>query len=118
MSEMKDGKLIFAVLQGDDYGDTVYALNQHGIELTVLNSTSGFLRKRSVTVMIGIESEKLELVLDVLKKNAGKRVETVYHGIAPVGAGGINPMAPAVPMKLQCGGTVVFVLDMPRMEHF
>lgn len=39
------GKLIFAVLQGDDYSETVYALNQNGIELTVLNSTGGFLKK-------------------------------------------------------------------------
>lgn len=112
------GKLIFAVLQGDDYSETVYALNQNGIELTVLNSTGGFLKKRSVTVMIGVESDKLDLVLEILKKNAGRRVETVYHGVTPLGTGGINPMASAVPMKMECGGTVVFVLDMPQMEKF
>ena len=54
MSEKTGGKLIFAVLQGDDYSETVYALNQHGISVTMLNSTGGFLKKRSVTVMIGV----------------------------------------------------------------
>ena len=118
MSEKNGGKLIFAVLQSDDYSETVYALNQHGISVTMLNSTGGFLKKRSVTVMIGVENEKLDLVLGLLKKTAGRRIETVYHGVAPMSTGGINPMVSAVPMKAECGGTVVFVLDMLQMEKY
>ena len=42
-------KLILAILQGDDYADTVYELNQNGFFATILSSTGGFLKKKSVT---------------------------------------------------------------------
>ena len=35
-------KLILAVLQGDDYADTVDELNRGGFFATVLSSTGGF----------------------------------------------------------------------------
>ena len=41
-------KMILAVLQGDDYELTVKALNKDGFFATVLSSTGGFLKKRSV----------------------------------------------------------------------
>ena len=62
---MAHSKLILAVLQGEDYGDVVRQLNENGIFVTILHSTGGFLRKRSVTIMIGVEEAKLEQVLDL-----------------------------------------------------
>lgn len=47
-------KMILAILQGDDYHDAVHSLNEHGFYATVLNSSGGFLKKRSVTLMIGL----------------------------------------------------------------
>ena len=47
-------KMILAILQGDDYHDAVHSLNEHGFYATVLNSSGGFLKKRSVTLMIGV----------------------------------------------------------------
>ena len=52
-------KMILASLQGDDYHDAVHSLNEHGFYATVLNSSGGFLKKRSVTLMIGLESARL-----------------------------------------------------------
>jgi len=118
MNEKTCDKLIFAVLQGNDYSEVVYALNQHGIGVTMLNSTGGFLKKRSVTVMIGVEHDKLDTVLEVIKTTAGKRIETVYQGVTPMGHSEMNPMVSAVPMKRPCGGAVVFILDMLEMRKF
>ena len=56
---MAGNKLIFAVLQGEDYDSTVYELNQAGFFVTLLSSTGGFLKKKSTTVMIGVEEEKV-----------------------------------------------------------
>lgn len=42
-------KLIIAVLQGDDYMETIDELNSHGFYVTILNSSGGFLKKKSVT---------------------------------------------------------------------
>lgn len=76
---MAHSKLILAVLQGEDYGDVVRQLNENGIFVTILHSTGGFLRKRSVTIMIGVEEAKLEQVLDLLKETAGRRTVTLYQ---------------------------------------
>ena len=49
-------KLVFAILQGDDYEQVVRELNKNGFYVTLLNSVGGFLKKRSVTIMIGVEA--------------------------------------------------------------
>ena len=56
----KKNKLVLAVLQGSDSDNTIRNLNEHGFMVTVLSSTGGFLKKKSTTVMIGVEEEKLE----------------------------------------------------------
>ena len=53
MGEKTNYKLILAVLQGDDYHEVVSQLNQNGYYATLLHSSGGFLKKRSMTIMIG-----------------------------------------------------------------
>ena len=72
MGNESKNKLILAVLQGEDYDDTVYELNRNGFFATLLSSTGGFLKKRSVTLMIGVSADKADQVLAILKKRAGK----------------------------------------------
>ncbi len=40
--EKSKQKMLLAVIQGDDYPDTVDDLNRHGFFATVLSSTGGF----------------------------------------------------------------------------
>lgn len=67
----KKSKLVLAVLQGSDSDNTIRNLNERGFMVTVLSSTGGFLKKKSTTVMIGVEEDRLEEALDVLQKYAG-----------------------------------------------
>ena len=97
-------KMILAILQGDDYHDAVHSLNEHGFYATVLNSSGGFLKKRSVTLMIGLESARLDEALAILKKH-GERTEMRYE--APV----LSPNMPPIPLSTapleiptRCGG--------------
>ena len=64
----KKSKLVLAVLQGSDSDNTIRNLNERGFMVTVLSSTGGFLKKKSTTVMIGVEEDRLEEALDVLQK--------------------------------------------------
>ncbi len=118
MKEEVCNKLILAVLQGDDYDDVVRELNQNGIQVTMLNSTGGFLKKRSATIMIGVNEQRVDEVLAILKKRAGQRTETVYQTPFPVGQNGVPTILASVPMQVRCGGIVVFVLDMQKMEKY
>ena len=111
---MAHSKLILAVLQGEDYGDVVRQLNENGIFVT-----GGFLRKRSVTIMIGVEEAKLEQVLDLLKETAGRRTVTLYQnpGSMPP-PHGLPPLFASTPMEVCQGGVAVFVLDLERLEKY
>ena len=111
--EHTKGKLILAVLQGDDYENCVRALNKAGFFATLLSSTGGFLKKRSTTLMIGVEAEKLQQVLDILHQNTKKRVETTYQTLSMSPAG-----MPPVPMAKTVGGAAVFVLNLEQIEKF
>lgn len=111
-------KLLFAVLQGDDYDDTVHELTEQGVFVTVLSSTGGFLKKKSVTIMIGTNDEQLEKILATLKKNAGRRTETVFKMPSTLTPNGASPVLPAIPMNVAVGGTAVFIVDHTRMEKF
>lgn len=107
---VKCDKLVMAVLQGDDYPDVVMDLNEHGFYVTLLNSSGGFLKKRSVTILIGLEEGRLEEALKILKIHAGGRMET---SLQPGGAG-----MSSLPVQMLKGGIVYFVLNVEGSGHF
>ena len=118
MACASDNKLILAVLQGEDYHETVDELTQQGFFVTLLSSTGGFLKKKNTTVMIGTQADKLDLALDILRKKAGRRRETV-HQTAPIfsGPGATMPLA-SIPFEQDVGGVSVFVLDLEQIKKF
>ena len=75
---MAKKKLVIAILQEDDYDTTLSSLIAHHIFVTKLSSSGGFLRKKNITIMIGVEAEQLDTVLQILKECAGHRKEIVY----------------------------------------
>lgn len=110
-------KLVFAILQGDDYEQVVRELNKNGFYVTLLNSVGGFLKRRSVTIMVGLEEARLEEFLGILKEEAGERIETVYQTPAVTG-GPVMGIPPTIPMDVSCGGVTIFILDMDQMVRF
>ena len=118
MSTEANNKLVLAILQGDDYADTVTELTHQGFFVTLLNTTGGFLRKKSITVMIGVPSEKLDEVLGILKQCAGQRRQTVYQHSAAIHQSGKMPAVPLVPLTVNAGGVTVFVLDLQTIEKY
>lgn len=105
-------KMVLAVISGDDYSATVKHLNEEGFYATILSSTGGFLRKKSITLMIGTSSEKVSRVLSVIEKHAGTRMETTFL-TNPSEAG-----MPAVPISVRTGGSVAFVLDVEKSVKY
>ncbi len=75
MSESKASKMVLAVLQGADYNSVVNVLNQAGFFATLLHSSAGFLKRRSVTVMTGVDAARLNEALSILKERAGQRAK-------------------------------------------
>ncbi len=114
-NKKRERKLVLAVLQGEDYAGTVDELNRSGFSATILSSTGGFLKKKSVTIMIGVDAAKLERVMDILRRCAGNRQQLAYSSMN-LHSGTSGPVLPMMPVQIQVGGAVVFVLDLESLE--
>ena len=114
----KDNKLILAILQEEDYDQTVEMLNEKHFFVTKLSSSGGFLKKKNVTIMIGVEEERLPEVSAILEKYAGRRRITMYT-MAASGAEvrGMNPGV-TIPVEKEVGGVTMFTLSMDALKKF
>jgi uncharacterized protein YaaQ len=106
-------KLVFAIVHNDDASKLTDALREPGHQFTLISTTGGFLREGNATILIGVEPDKLDSVLALIKSNCVTRTQFV------------NPMPPvmepgelylAQPIEVQVGGATVFVVDVERFE--
>jgi len=115
MDNQKCDKMILAIIQGDDYQDAVSELNEKGFYATILHSSGGFLKKQSVTIMVGLNHDDLEEALGILKRH-GERTVVQYQPV--ISGDGMRPIATAIPVPTHLGGVVLFVLDIERHERY
>ncbi len=108
-------RLVVAIVQNDDAGTLTDALREKNYASTVISTTGGFLREGNTTVLIGVEQNRVDELLALIKKNCTTRNQF------------INPLPPvmepgelylAQPVEVQVGGATVFVLDVERFEKF
>ena len=64
-------KLIIAIVRDADAETIVNRLIARGYRVTRIASSGGFLRRGSVTLVIGVEPEKVQAVIDLLKEGGG-----------------------------------------------
>ena len=61
-------KLLFAILRDDDVENVIQALTKDDFRVTRVASTGGFFRKGSTTLLIGVDDDKVETAIQVLRK--------------------------------------------------
>ncbi len=108
-------KLVIAVVQDKDSNRLSNALIKEGFRATKLASTGGFLKSGNTTFMIGIEDDRIDQVLDVIKSNCKVR-EQLVTPVSPMG--GTTDSYIPFPVEVQVGGAAVFVMPVERFEHF
>ncbi|HOS69351.1 MAG TPA: cyclic-di-AMP receptor [Bacillota bacterium] len=106
-------KLVIAVVQDDDVEDLVEALVKEKIYSTKLASTGGFLREGNTTLLIGVEKEKVDLVISIIKDICKSRKQTFTTPIPPTGSAGVYI---PYPIDVMVGGATIFVVDIDRFE--
>ena len=109
-------KLVLAVLQEEDYDSTVTALNQHGFFVTKLSSSGGWLRKRNITSLVGVESARYVELMDLLKGRAGRRKKVMYATPAMMPGGHLEAAVSAVPIQVDTGGATIFTLQLEGLD--
>ncbi len=108
-------KMVVAVVQDKDAPRLSNALVQEGIRATKLASTGGFLRAGNTTFLIGVEDEKVEDVMRIIRSNCRVRDQLVTP-VSPMG--GTTDSYIPYPVEVQVGGAAVFIIPVDRFEHF
>ncbi|MCE1252864.1 MAG: cyclic-di-AMP receptor [Anaerolineae bacterium] len=72
-------KLIIAIVRDTDNDIVSHALNESGFRVTCIASTGGLWRKGQSTLLIGVEDEKLEGALQIIRNNVTKPSENDSH---------------------------------------
>jgi uncharacterized protein YaaQ len=108
-------KLIISIVHREDADGLLKALTDAGHKATLVSTTGGFLREGNATLHIGVDAEKVEEVLRLIKDNCHTRTRYV------------SPLAPLTepsefyipePVEVEVGGATVFVLDVESYEKF
>jgi uncharacterized protein YaaQ len=73
------------------------------------------LKSGNSTFLIGIEDEKVDEVLDIIRHSCRAR-EQLVSPMSPMG-NQIDSYVP-YPVSVQVGGATVFVLDVEKYAHF
>lgn len=102
-------KLIMAIVSGDDSSKVSRALTKGNFSVTKLATTGGFLMSGNTTFIVGTDDDKVEGVLDILRKNSKTRKQMVPTS-ASYGVG----MFSSMPIEVQVGGATVFILDVEQ----
>lgn len=104
-------RLVTAIIQMRDAEYAINSLQQHGISVSRMSSSGGFLGRWNVTLLIGIDEGQEQQVHTILSQICHKRVE--YVATPVVGSPFHMPLSTPVPV----GGATIFSLKVERYEE-
>ena len=106
-------KLLLTVINHDDAHDVMFNLTQSGYNVTKLATTGGFLMVGNVTFIVGVEDERLEGALDIIRRSSTSRGQMMPKKTeAQPGSGS------ELPINITVGGATVFVLNVDQFYKF
>jgi uncharacterized protein YaaQ len=100
-------KLLTVILQSEDAPSVLEALIQRGFRATRISTAGGFLQKTNATLLLGVDDDRVEEALEILRGNSQTRTQMFYPSpILDLGA----PIF-VEPFEVEVGGATIFILD-------
>jgi uncharacterized protein YaaQ len=90
--------LVLSIVRNEDADRVVGGLLATGHRVTRINTAGAFLRRRNVTLLVGVEEADLDEVLQIIEANCRRREEA-------------SPVSEGMPMY----SATIFVLDAARL---
>jgi uncharacterized protein YaaQ len=106
--------MIVAVVHNEDARVLVDALLAHQYRATWLHTSGGFLKQSNATILVGVDDDKIDEVVGIVRDNCRARSQTVSP-IPPIMEPGEFFMP--YPIEVEVGGAVIFVLPIERFER-
>ena len=111
-------KLIMAIVNSDDSKEVIKKLMYGSFQVTKLASSGGFLRAGNVTLICGVNNERVDLCLSIIEATC-KAKKYTYKNMTPESSSlGIAVGSNALPGEIIFGGATVFVLDIEKSAKY
>lgn len=104
-------KLLLAIINSDDAPRVIDELMKEHYSITKLATTGGFLKAGNVTILIGLEEERVEHAMEIIRTYSSTRKQMIPT-TAELGMG----FYPTMPVQVDVGGATIFVLPVDRFE--
>ena len=63
-------KLMIAIVNDEDYDKIAHQLTEAEYRVTCIASTGGFFRRGSTTLLIGLEEDKINRAMEIIRENS------------------------------------------------
>ncbi len=104
--------LMFVIIQEQDYENAASALNRLGFSVTHMPSTGGFLSRRNITLLIGIQEGREDAAVRTLQNSCRKRVEFLSQPWKNL------PLPLSAPISIPVGGATIFMFEVESYDEF
>lgn len=104
-------KLVVAIVHDEDAHRVTDELLKNKFSVTKLASTGGFLKSGNTTLIIGVQKEKVDDVIEIIRKLCKSRKHITSS--TPMSSWSIGAYI-SYPVEIQIGGATVFVLDVEK----
>ena len=105
-------KLIIAIVNRDDASAVTQSLTKKGFSSTKQSTTGDLLMAGNVTILIGVDEERVQAVIDIIKEQSHSRKQMI-----PTTTEMSYGYYPSMPVEVTVGGATIFVLDIDRFER-
>ncbi|OTN89606.1 hypothetical protein A5819_002104 [Enterococcus sp. 7E2_DIV0204] len=108
-------KIILAIVQDKDSNRLANEFIDANIRATKLSSTGGFLKAGNSTFIVGIDDDRIEEALELIKKTCQSRKQYVSTPVTlDITMDGQVPY----PVEVEVGGATVFVLPVEGFHQY
>jgi len=104
-------KMILAVIDKEDTQPVMQNLIKGGFSITKLSTTGGFLSSGNTTILVGVEDEKTQDVIAIIKEFSRSRTRSM-----PLMPGNEMGYLSSTPVEVLVGGATVFVMNVEQFE--
>ncbi len=104
-------KLVIGIINSDDANELLAEITKASFQATKLSTSGGFLKMGNVTVLVGVEDEKVDEVVDIFKTCCSRRTQMIPTTPSYLGEGFIS----AAPVQVTIGGATLFIIDVDKM---
>lgn len=107
-------KLLIAIVQDQDAGKVMNALNKDGFMVTKLSSTGGFLKAGNTTLLIGAEDKHVDEILQIIESRSKHRKQVIDSSSTMVSGSIMTPVS----AEITVGGATVFLINVEDYRKF